>query len=321
MKAAKKEYRRAPRLATPKIPIIRKKEEKCRESAVLLRFFACEQLSTMVNYWAAAFAAKTRVKKVFLMIEQWSTPVWPISGKKPRLVYVYVPEEARENPEARFPVLYMFDGHNVFFDEDATYGKSWGMKDYMDGTQTPMMIVAVDCDHRPPHGRLSEYSPFTFQDQHFGRVYGRGKLFMDWLCGTLKPMIDERYPTLPGRETTWIAGSSMGGLMSLYALIAYNDVFSKAAALSPSVWVSPKKMKRLIAESEVAPGTVLYMDYGSKELSNHEGMMGKFGQVAQQLLDKGVYLTCRIVPGGEHCEACWEEQIPFFMNTLLYERD
>lgn len=255
------------------------------------------------------------------MIEKWSTPIPRITGKEPRTVYVYVPDEAEADPDARFPVLYMFDGHNVFFDSDATYGKSWGMKEYMDETETPVIIVAVDCNHHPKHGRLSEYSPFTFNDKHFGYIYGRGRLFMEWLVGTLKPMIDERYPTIADRVGTWIAGSSMGGLMSLYAVTAYNHVFSKAAALSPSVWVSPKKMNRLIAESELEHGTVVYMDYGSREFENHEGMQPIFTRTAAALMDRGVWVTARVVPNGGHCEACWEEQLPFFMNTLLYERN
>lgn len=57
------------------------------------------------------------------MIEKWTTPILKLSGREGRTVYVYVPDEAQENPEARYPVLYMFDGHNVFFDSDATYGK------------------------------------------------------------------------------------------------------------------------------------------------------------------------------------------------------
>ena len=54
------------------------------------------------------------------MIEKWTTPIPKLSGREGRTVYVYVPDEAQENPEARYPVLYMFDGHNVFFDSDAT---------------------------------------------------------------------------------------------------------------------------------------------------------------------------------------------------------
>ena len=255
------------------------------------------------------------------MIEKWGLPVWPVTGKAPRTVYVYLPEAAMQEPTARFPVLYMFDGHNVFFDEDATYGKSWGMGEYLDATETGLIVVAVDCNHRPPHGRLSEYSPFTFSEERFGRVVGRGKRFMDWLTGTLKPIIDARYPTLPERETTWIAGSSMGGLMSLYAVTAYNRVFSRAAALSPSTWLVGGRMEAMIRGAAYAPDTVVYMDYGAREMGNHPGMLRSFRDTADALLEGGVLLTSRIVPGGDHCEASWEEQIPFFMHILFYDRE
>ena len=111
----------------------------------------------------------------------------------------------------------------------------------------------------------------------------------------------------------------MGGLMSLYALLEYNQVFSRAAALSPSLWVAPDRLARLVRGAEVRSDTVLYMDYGSRELGNHELMQGQFARITSQLLTRGIKLTCRIVPGGDHCEASWEKQIPFFINTLMYE--
>ncbi len=255
------------------------------------------------------------------MIVKWKTPVRPISGKALRTVYVYLPKRAEEDPDARFPVLYMFDGHNVFFDKDATYGKSWGMGNYLEETETDLIVVGVDCDHRPPHGRLSEYSPFSFTDQEFGHVVGRGRLFMDWLTGVLKPMIDEKYPTMPEREHTWIAGSSMGGLMSLYAVTAYNHVFSRAAALSPSVWLVRNKMLPLLRNAEIGPDTVIYTDYGSREMGNHAGMMRCFVNTVSILMEKGAFVTSRIVPNGDHCEECWEEQIPIFMQILFYDRE
>ena len=204
------------------------------------------------------------------MIEKWKIPVRPVTGRRPRTVYVYLPDQAQEDEDARFPVLYMFDGHNVFFDEDATYGKSWGMGEYLDGTETPLIVVAVDCNHRPPNGRLNEYSPYTFDDPTFGHITGYGRRVMRWMAHTLKPLIDERYPTLPERETTWIAGSSMGGLMSLFAVSEFNHVFSRAAALSPSVWAGHCKMEQTIRHTKFGPDTVVYMDYGSEELKGQE---------------------------------------------------
>lgn len=93
------------------------------------------------------------------MIKKWRLRIPELTGRKTRRAYIYIPDEAMEDEEARYPVLYMFDGHNVFFDSDATYGKSWGMKKYMDESGLPLIIVAVECNHSPDNGRLSEYSP------------------------------------------------------------------------------------------------------------------------------------------------------------------
>ena len=252
------------------------------------------------------------------MIDKWSITIPELSGDEPRNLYVYLPDFAEENPEQRFPVLYMFDGHNVFFDEDATYGKSWGMQEFAEDSALPLIIAAVECTHDPNNGRLSEYSPFTFSEEGFGRIKGRGQQTMEWMINTFKPMIDENYPTLPDREHSFIAGSSMGGLMSLYAVTKYNHVFSRAAALSPSVWAAGGRLDRMFREAEIAPGTVVYMDYGENELNNHPDMLRRFSRVASILMERGVLLNCRIVPGGDHCEASWERQIPFFMDTLFY---
>ena len=253
------------------------------------------------------------------MIEKISVPVTPITGKEPRTVYIYLPAAAKD-PDARFPVLYMFDGHNVFFDEDATFGKSWGMGKYLDQTGTPLIVVAIDCNHHKPFGRLSEYSPFTFEWEGVGKGVGRGTKFMNWLCNTLKPLIDERYPTLSGRETTFIAGSSMGGLMSLYAVTAYNHIFSRAAALSPAVWIVHGRMEKLIRKTVYRPDTVVYLDFGQREFGGNMQMRSAFMDTVNALERQGVPITCRIVPNGDHNEAAWEEQIPFFMPVLFYNR-
>ncbi len=252
------------------------------------------------------------------MIEKWKIPVPPVCGRKQRTVYVYLPEEAEKDPDARFPVLYMFDGHNVFYDEDATYGKSWGMADYLDRTGTPLIVVAVDCDHRLPYGRLNEYSPYTFDDPRIGHITGRGRRFMRWMTHDLKPLIDARYPTLPERETTWIAGSSMGGLMSLFAVSRYNRVFSRAAALSPSVWAAGGRMAETIRTTVYLPDTIVYMDYGSGERLKEA--REAFLKCFEALTERGVYADARIVPGGTHSEASWERQIPLFLPILMYEK-
>lgn len=253
------------------------------------------------------------------MVYKWNVTLPKLTGHEPRRAYVYLPESYTQEPERRYPVLYMFDGHNVFFDEDATYGKSWGMKDYMDFTETQMIIAAVECNHSPDFGRLKEYSPFTFRDPELGLIPGKGHLTMDWIVKVFKPMIDHRYRTLPDREHTYIAGSSMGGLMSLYAVLEYNQYFSRAAALSPSIWTSRNKIEAMVRHAQVSENTFVYLDYGELEFANHQGMRRQFARITSLLMERQICVESRIIPGGTHTEASWECQLPFFMNALQYE--
>lgn len=255
------------------------------------------------------------------MIESWNLTIPELTGDVPRRAYCYLPDSWKEDQSRRYPVLYMFDGHNVFFDEDATYGKSWGMLDYMDYTQTQMIIAAVECNRDANNGRLSEYAPFSFYSPEVGHVKGRGRTTMDWFVNVFKPEIDRELPTLPDRAHTFIAGSSMGGLMSLYAVMRYNRVFSRCAALSPSLWFGRERLDSMLRTARIRSDTVIYMDYGSRELSNHDPMAARFQEVTSLLLERRVSLTSRIVPGGDHSEASWERQVPFFMNILLYGLD
>ncbi len=253
------------------------------------------------------------------MINKWNVQFPAPTGLENRTAYIYLPESYQWDNWKRYPVLYMFDGHNVFFDSDATYGKSWGMKEFMDHTETQMIIAAVECNHSPDNGRLMEYAPYSFGDPKLGNIKSYGRDTMEWLIHTFKAEIDKNYRTMPDREHTFIAGSSMGGLMSLYAVLEYNKVFSRGAALSPSLWTAPAAFEKLIKTARLNPNTVLYLDYGSKELAFHSGMVKIFAKITQLLLIKKVMIHSRIVPGGNHCEASWERQIPFFMDALLYK--
>lgn len=253
------------------------------------------------------------------MVKKWNITIPELTGEEERRLYVYLPKSYQNNRRKRYPVLYMFDGHNLFFDSDATYGKSWGLKDYMDKTGTQLIIVGIECNHSPDNGRLREYSPFTFTMEGTDTVvHGLGRTTMEWIVNVLKPYIDRSFRTLAGRNHTYIAGSSMGGLMSLYAILKYNRTFSKAAALSPSLWVAPDKMNRLIKNARLKPDTVIYTDYGSEEFANHDKMEQLFHTTVSRLMERHVFVTSRIIPHGNHSEACWEKQLPFVINTLLY---
>lgn len=249
-----------------------------------------------------------------ILVKSIQIPALPT--EKPRRLYVYLPQDYR--PTERYPVLYMFDGHNVFYDKDATYGKCWGMKEYLEQTRLPLIVVGIECNPEG-HRRLNEYAPWDIETEDFGALEGLGQVTMDWLTGVLKPEIDRGYRTLPDREHTFLAGSSFGGLMTLYGLLAYNRFFSGGAALSPSLWAGAEHWDALIEAGQVAAPTRLYLDMGSAEVPPEDWspcMKSLFG-IAGALAVKGADVACRTVPGGEHSEAYWEKRIPVFLDYLL----
>ena len=251
------------------------------------------------------------------MIKEWEVVIPSLGGDKKRKVYVYLPVEYNSDSEVRYPVMYMFDGHNLFFDDKASFGKSWGLKDYLDNTKTPLIIASVECN-REGNGRLSEYSPIDFIFKNGEKIKGRGGEYLNWLVKEFKPYIDKTFNTLSDREHTAIGGSSMGGLMTLYALAKYNAYFSRGAALSPSLWVYGK-IPDFVEKSRFGKNTILYTDYGSKEFKNHSAQRKIFSKTCARLTEKGVLITSRVVPDGVHSEASWEKSIPFFMSVLGFK--
>ena len=249
------------------------------------------------------------------MVKKWKVTIPKLTGDKERRAYIYLPASYERDTTKRYPVMYMFDGHNVFFDGDATYGKSWGMNKFMNRSKKDLIIVAIECNHEG-NGRIVEYSPMNYENASMGKIRGKGRVYMNWLVTTLKPYIDENYRTLPDRCNTIICGSSMGGLMALYGAMVYNHVFQRAACLSPSLWVAPGKVLEMIARSHVRRDTCIYMDYGSEEMFNHAANAEALISTSHLLLTKQVNLAFRIVPGGTHSEASWEKQIPIFMDCL-----
>ena len=249
------------------------------------------------------------------MVIEWDGTIPKLSGAKTRKAYIFLPEYYNEDELRRYPVLYMFDGHNIFYDAVSAFGKSWNMTSYLLWTRKPLIVVAVECNKRG-NNRLKEYAPISFADPKYGNIRGRGRTYMEWLVKELKPKVDETFRTMPDREHTIIAGSSMGGLMSLYAATAYNKYFSRAACLSASLWTNPQKLLELVEHSRTAPDTTIYMDYGSEELANHLVQKDALMAMSQLLLKKNINLAFRIIPGGNHSEASWEKQIPIFMDCL-----
>ena len=252
------------------------------------------------------------------MIEKFNVLFSP--ANQDRCLHIYLPDDYH-NSDERYPVMYMFDGHNLFYDSDATYGKSWGLKEFLDSWEKKIIVVGLECSHEG-NTRLTEYCPY-YWDSFAGPVYGTGEQTMEWISYELKPMIDRIYRTWAHREATGIGGSSMGGLMSLYAAIRYNDIFSKAACVSSAISFCGKQLRAAIAERNFNPDTKVFLSWGSQEAGSPRGKAIANAcnrSMNDHLYRKGVrpYMYRQI--GGRHCEADWEKQVPLFMNWLWLDR-
>ena len=115
------------------------------------------------------------------MIKKIKTYITPFQLE--RTLHIALPDNYYETQE-RYPVMYMYDGHNLFHDNDATYGKSWGLESFLGYYDKPFIIVGIECNHEGQE-RLNEFSPYTFDNSHFGHIDGKGQLLMDWVIEEL----------------------------------------------------------------------------------------------------------------------------------------
>lgn len=242
---------------------------------------------------------------------------------KNRPLHIYLPDNY-EQTEERFPVMYFFDGHNLFSDEDATYGKSWGLKRFLDMWSKPMIIVGIECGHEGQE-RLCEYLPYPVEGGYFSHFDRMGDQTLQWMIEELKPVIDKEYRTYPFRECTGIAGSSMGGLMALYGVVHYNQWFSKAACVSSAIGFCMPALMADMNQHYMNPDTRVYLSWGTKEAygvrniwrEDRSSDTYKCNLTVADKIRKSKALAkmyCQI--GGSHCEADWERQVSGFMNFL-----
>ena len=241
-----------------------------------------------------------------------------------RPLHIYLPDDYAWSSE-RYPVMYFFDGHNLFLNEDATYGKSWGMKEFLEGWGKKMIIVGIECGHDGEE-RLSEYLPYPAgKGSHFDRFVPMGQATMDWIVHEIKPVIDRDYRTILFRECTGIGGSSMGGLMALYAGVHYNRWFSKAACVSSAIGFCMRPLMADMRRSGIDPDTRLYLSWGTREAwgckdPDREDRSSKTYSWNKRVADyaasmgAAVKLHCQV--GAGHCEADWERLVPTFMDFL-----
>jgi predicted alpha/beta superfamily hydrolase len=207
----------------------------------------------------------------------------------------------------------MHDGQNLF-DPETSFAGEWGVDEAL--AKAPRkgrraIVVGI-----PNMGieRIREYSPFV--DERNGG--GLGDVYVSFLLNTLKPIIDARYRTAPEVENTGLIGSSLGGLISLYAFFRQPASFGFVGAMSPALWFGEAAIFPYVREAPYVRGRI-YLDVGTRE---GEGTLANARMMRDLLIEKGYGLDRELSwveeKGGTHNEAAWgrrlRQALPFLLS-------
>jgi predicted alpha/beta superfamily hydrolase len=233
-----------------------------------------------------------------------------LRGVLDRDLFAYLPPS---HGQARigFPVVYMHDGQNLF-DEATSNTGEWRVDETMqelarEGLEA--IVVGI---------------PFA-GDRRRHEYVGDGALaYLEFVVGRVRPLVEDSFDVDTRRESTGIAGSSLGGVNSLYALYTYPEVFGFAGVLSPAFWWNGGDRWFDLVEQTPPPGGRIYLDVGDDEGEDDErrrrAYKDGFERMAALLRRKGYGdddLRAVLEPGGVHSESAWARRLPDALRFLL----
>lgn len=235
-----------------------------------------------------------------------------------RDVRVYLPPSYAKG-NRRYPVLYMHDGQNVFDASTAFVQQEWRADETAEALSAKgreLIIVAVDNNS----DRRFEYTPFKAPINDY---QPRGDAYVSFLVKTLKPMIDAKYRTLPDREHTGLAGSSLGGLITLYGALAHPDVFGFAGGFSSVLSTADHSLFRWVEERPASKPLRIYLDQGDREDESPARNLWNVElaeDMAKLLREHGHDVRVVIAKGAHHNEDAWAPRLPAVLEWFLTEK-
>jgi metallo-beta-lactamase class B len=270
--------------------------------------FSDTTIEVNIEAWKDDFAGVSRKHSAGRQVHVMDTAFFMPQLNRYRRIWIYLPEGYSKSKK-QYPVLYMQDGQNLFDAATSAFGE-WGVDECLDSliaAGNPACIV-VGIDNGPQ--RMNEYNPFEFQN--FGP--GEGDAYLDFLTQTLKPFIDKKYRTLSSKENSMIAGSSMGALISLYAMLKTPDVFGKAGIFSPPFWTAPA-INNLTDSLAPRLSGKLFFYIGEKEGSKYVEDMKAMQELLGEKSNAMIYAV--VDPAGRHNEKAWRKWLPEFYRWMF----
>ena len=236
-----------------------------------------------------------------------------------RDLIVYLPPDYAASP-ARYPVLYLQDGQNLFDPSTAFAGIHWRADEIADdcirrGLAEPLIVVGVY--HAGPR-RISEYTPT--RDSRLRRG-GKGENYASMLAREIKPFIDREYRTRRDAASTGVGGSSLGGLVALTTGLRYPGVFGKLAVMSPSVWWDARAVLKIVESWRGRPRPRIWLDAGTAEGNSARQVIDDLRLLRASLESKGWRdgedLCYREFEGAGHNEAAWAARFGCVLEYLF----
>lgn len=228
---------------------------------------------------------------------------------KTRRIWIYLPP-SYELSKAHYPVIYMQDGQNLFDEATSGFGE-WKIDELLDqlAAKGSKESIVVGIDHGG-EDRLKEYNPYNSQ---FG--VGQGTAYVDFLAQTLKPYIDQHYRTKTDAKNTSVAGSSMGGLISMYAVMRYPKVYGNAGIFSPAFWLAKNIESDLKSTKQQLRKNKFYFVAGALE---SKSMVSDMNSIYQLLNSANKLPNVKLVVknDGEHKEWFWSREFVDFYNFI-----
>lgn len=215
-----------------------------------------------------------------------------------KTIWVYLPYNY-ENSGKRYPVIYMHDGQNVF-NHAESHKRDWFLEDKLNILHSEAIIVGVE--HGGSTHRIDELTPYK-NEEHGG---GHADDYLNFLVNELKPYVDSHYQTLSDAQNTTIFGSSVGGLISFYALLKFPDVYGNAGVFSPSFWFS-EEIFELMGSVPSIKGRI-YLMAGDHESQDMVPDLERMEQLILERIKNPSQLYKKIVPGGHHNEKLWRHE-------------
>lgn len=233
---------------------------------------------------------------------------------KKRRVWLYLPKDYSSSAKS-YPVLYMHDGQNLF-DKQTSFAGEWSIDESLDSMYNKgdygCIVVGID---NGGGSRLDEYSPWV-NTQYGG---GKGEKYVDFIAQTLKPYIDQHYRTHTDAANTGIMGSSMGGLISLYAGIKYPEIFGRVGALSSAYWFSSSSYD-YVAANGINENSYFYLIAGAKEGGNQVEDMEKMATTIFQSGANADQIIKESHADGQHSEWYWKREFPKIYKWLFEKK-